>query len=93
MGCTWALAETIRLFAGPSYRDARLPFVSRVPPKLPAHQATVRPEPIQDNRLLINILEAHPEISKHVKRSQLEAFCDPGKNLGKTGVMVVRGCR
>ena len=47
-------------------------------------------EAIQENRPLIEILAAHPEISKHVTRAQLEAFCDPGKNLGQAGAMVDR---
>jgi 3-carboxy-cis,cis-muconate cycloisomerase len=45
---------------------------------------------IRENRPLIDILEAHPAISKHVTRAQLEAMCDPMNNLGQAGVMVDR---
>lgn len=52
-------------------------------------------EAIRQDRPLIDILAAHPEVSKHVTRAQLEAFCDPGKNLGQASVMVDRvlACR
>lgn len=45
---------------------------------------------IRENRPLIDILEAHPEINKHVARTQLEEMCDPMNNLGQAGVMVDR---
>ncbi|MFS8981675.1 3-carboxy-cis,cis-muconate cycloisomerase, partial [Cupriavidus necator] len=47
-------------------------------------------EAITGKRQLIDILAAHPEISRHVSRGQLEAMCDPGNNLGQAGVMVDR---
>ena len=45
---------------------------------------------LAERRPLIDILAAHPEISKHVTRAQLEGFCDPMNNLGQAGVMVDR---
>jgi 3-carboxy-cis,cis-muconate cycloisomerase len=45
---------------------------------------------LRENSPLIDILEAHPEINKHVNRSQLEALCDPVNHLGQAGVMVDR---
>ena len=45
---------------------------------------------LKQQRPLIELLAAHPEISKHVTRQQLEAFCDPMNNLGQAGVMVDR---
>lgn len=45
---------------------------------------------IRDNRKLIDVLAAHPEICKHVSRAQLEEFCDPANSLGQAGVMVDR---
>jgi 3-carboxy-cis,cis-muconate cycloisomerase len=45
---------------------------------------------LKENRPLIDILEAHPEINKHVNRSQLEALCNPVNHLGQAGVMVDR---
>lgn len=45
---------------------------------------------VTEDRPLIDILAAHPEISRHVTRAQLEAFLDPAKNLGQAGVMVDR---
>ncbi|MBP6645291.1 MAG: 3-carboxy-cis,cis-muconate cycloisomerase [Burkholderiaceae bacterium] len=45
---------------------------------------------IKEARPLIDILEAHPEVNKHVNRQQLEAMCDPANNLGQAGVMVDR---
>jgi 3-carboxy-cis,cis-muconate cycloisomerase len=47
-------------------------------------------EAIGKNRPLIEILSEHPEIGKHVTRTQLEAMCDPVNNLGQAGVMVDR---
>ncbi len=47
-------------------------------------------EAIRDNRQLVDVLAAHPEISKHVSRAQLDAFCDPANSLGQAGVMVDR---
>ena len=45
---------------------------------------------IRDNRQLVDVLAAHPEIGKHVTRAQLEGFCDPANSLGQAGVMVDR---
>ncbi len=47
-------------------------------------------EAIAGNRQLVDVLAAHPEISKHVTRAQLEGFCDPANSLGQAGVMVDR---
>ena len=47
-------------------------------------------EAIAGNRKLVDVLAAHPEISKHVSRAQLEGFCDPANSLGQAGVMVDR---
>lgn len=47
-------------------------------------------EAIRDNKQLVDVLAAHPAISKHVSRAQLEAFCDPANSLGQAGVMVDR---
>ena len=45
---------------------------------------------IRDNRRLVDVLAAHPEIARHVSRAQLEGFCDPANSLGQAGVMVDR---
>ncbi|MEJ7137435.1 class-II fumarase/aspartase family protein [Amphibiibacter pelophylacis] len=45
---------------------------------------------LEENRPLIDILEAHPEISRHVSRAQIEALFDPINHLGQAGVMVDR---
>ena len=45
---------------------------------------------IKENCPLIDILATHPEITKHVTRTQLAAMCDPANNLGQAGVMVDR---
>ena len=45
---------------------------------------------LAENRPLIEILAAHPEITKHVSRTQLEAMCEPSNHLGQAGVMVDR---
>ena len=45
---------------------------------------------IRDNRRLVDVLAAHPEIARHVTREQLEGFCDPANSLGQAGVMVDR---
>ena len=46
---------------------------------------------LKENRPLIDILEAHPEINRHVSRAQLEAMCDPVNHLGQAGVVVATG--
>ena len=45
---------------------------------------------IASQRELVDVLAGHPEISRHVSRAQLEAFCDPANSLGQAGVMVDR---
>lgn len=45
---------------------------------------------LKENRPLIDILEAHPEINKHVDRARLEYLCDPVHHVGQAGVMVDR---
>jgi 3-carboxy-cis,cis-muconate cycloisomerase len=45
---------------------------------------------LKENRPLIDILEAHPEINQHVDRAQLEYLCNPVHHLGQAGVMVDR---
>ena len=47
-------------------------------------------EAIKRDVHLIDLLAAHPEISQHVTRAQLEGFCNPANNLGQAGVMVDR---
>ncbi|WP_295951265.1 3-carboxy-cis,cis-muconate cycloisomerase [Rhodoferax sp.] len=43
---------------------------------------------LKQQRPLVEILAAHPEINAHVSRAQLDAFCDPANYLGQAGVMV-----
>jgi 3-carboxy-cis,cis-muconate cycloisomerase len=45
---------------------------------------------LKENRPLIDILEAHPEINCHVNRAQLEHMCNPVHHVGQAGVMVDR---
>ncbi len=45
---------------------------------------------LKQKRPLIELLAAHPEITAHVTRAQLESFCDPMNSLGQAGVMVDR---
>jgi 3-carboxy-cis,cis-muconate cycloisomerase len=45
---------------------------------------------LRENRPLIDILEAHPEINRHVDRAQLEHLCNPVHHVGQAGVMVDR---
>jgi 3-carboxy-cis,cis-muconate cycloisomerase len=45
---------------------------------------------LKENRPLIDILEAHPEINCHVNRAQLEHMCNPMHHVGQAGVMVDR---
>jgi 3-carboxy-cis,cis-muconate cycloisomerase len=45
---------------------------------------------LAENRPLIDILAAHPEIKRHLTRPQLESLCDPVNHLGQAGVMVDR---
>ena len=45
---------------------------------------------VGEQRPLIDVLAAHPEIRKHVDRATLERFCDPDNYLGQSGAMVDR---
>ncbi len=45
---------------------------------------------LKENRPLIDILEEHPEINRHVTREQLEHLCNPVNHVGQAGVMVDR---
>ena len=45
---------------------------------------------LRDDRDLIDVLAEHPEIKRHVDRSQLARWCDPANYLGQSGVMVDR---
>ena len=45
---------------------------------------------IKEDRPLIDLLEAHPEIAKHMGRPELEQLCDPANYLGQAGAMVDR---
>jgi 3-carboxy-cis,cis-muconate cycloisomerase len=45
---------------------------------------------IREDRPLIDLLAAHPEIGKHADRIALEKMCDPASYLGQAGVMVDR---
>jgi 3-carboxy-cis,cis-muconate cycloisomerase len=47
-------------------------------------------EATKQNRPLIDILAAHPEIAKHVDRKRLAELCNPANYLGLAGVMVDR---
>jgi len=47
-------------------------------------------EAIRDNKPLIDLLAAHPEINRHLDRPALEQLCDPSNYLGQSGVMVDR---
>jgi 3-carboxy-cis,cis-muconate cycloisomerase len=47
-------------------------------------------EAIRLNRPLLDLLTAHPEISRHLDRAALERLCDPANYLGQAGVMVDR---
>jgi len=47
-------------------------------------------EAIRTNRPLIDLLAAHPEISRHLDRPALQQLCDPANYLGQSGVMVDR---
>ena len=45
---------------------------------------------IREDKPLIDLLAAHPEIRKHADRAALQAMCDPASYLGQAGVMVDR---
>ena len=45
---------------------------------------------IKEDRPLIDLLEAHPEIARHMGRAELAKLCDPANYLGQAGAMVDR---
>jgi 3-carboxy-cis,cis-muconate cycloisomerase len=45
---------------------------------------------LRDDKPLLDLLAAHPEISRHLDRAALAALCDPANYLGQAGVMVDR---
>lgn len=47
-------------------------------------------EAIRQNRHLLDLLAEHPEINKHLGRTELAKLCDPVNYLGQSGVMVDR---
>jgi 3-carboxy-cis,cis-muconate cycloisomerase len=47
-------------------------------------------ESLQKKLPLLDLLAAHPEISKHVDRAALQAMLDPANYLGQSGLMVDR---
>jgi 3-carboxy-cis,cis-muconate cycloisomerase len=47
-------------------------------------------EAVKQQRPLIELLIAHPEIARHVDRSALEKMLDPANYLGQSGLMVDR---
>jgi 3-carboxy-cis,cis-muconate cycloisomerase len=47
-------------------------------------------EAIRLKRPLLDLLAAHPEISRHLDRAALARLCDPAHYLGQAGVMVDR---
>lgn len=48
---------------------------------------------IQENRPLLDLLAANPEISAHMNREELSKLCDPANYLGLSGEMVDRVLR
>jgi 3-carboxy-cis,cis-muconate cycloisomerase len=47
-------------------------------------------EALKQERPLLDLLAAHPEISRHLDRAALAKLCDPANYLGQSGVMVDR---
>ena len=47
-------------------------------------------EAVKQQRPLLDLLAAHPEINKHLDRAALARMCDPANYLGQSGVMVDR---
>lgn len=47
-------------------------------------------EALAQDRPLLDLLVAHPEINKHLDREALASLCDPSNYLGLSGVMVDR---
>jgi len=47
-------------------------------------------EAVKQERPLLDMLVAHPQINKHMDRAALARLCDPANCLGQSGVMVDR---
>jgi 3-carboxy-cis,cis-muconate cycloisomerase len=47
-------------------------------------------EAVRQDRPLLGLLTENEEITRHVTREQLAAWCDPANYLGQSGVMVDR---
>jgi 3-carboxy-cis,cis-muconate cycloisomerase len=47
-------------------------------------------EAVKQERPLLELLAAHPEINKHLDHPALARLCDPANYLGQSGVMVDR---
>jgi len=47
-------------------------------------------EAVKQQRPLLDLLDEHPEIHKHLDRAALSKLCDPANYLGQSGVMVDR---
>jgi 3-carboxy-cis,cis-muconate cycloisomerase len=45
---------------------------------------------VKQQRPLLELLAAHPEINRHLERAALAKLCDPANYLGQSGVMVDR---
>ncbi len=45
---------------------------------------------LREDKPLLDVLAAHPEISRHLDRAALARLCDPANYLGQAGVMVDR---
>lgn len=50
-------------------------------------------EALRTRRPLIELLAAHPQVSAHAGRAELERWCDPANYLGQSGAMVDRVLR
>ena len=47
-------------------------------------------EAVKQQRPLLDLLAAHPEINQHLDRAALAKLCDPANYLGQSSVMVDR---
>jgi 3-carboxy-cis,cis-muconate cycloisomerase len=47
-------------------------------------------EAVKQQRPLLDLLDDHPEIKRHLDRDALSKLCDPANYLGQSGVMVDR---
>src|SRR5262249_32041678 len=47
-------------------------------------------EAVRQNRPLLDLLDEHPEIHRHLGRDALSRLCDPANYLGEAGAMVDR---